>query len=142
MKNFLKILILLFLTSFIPHQNLLANNPVPLGGDTLVWVFNCEIDNFANPFALVANPGDFVKFKAISGEFSILIRNASSFFENVGYFLIIHIDSNGIKAPMESNTFTVKSNLTADFEIKMEVLCITSGGWATAPPRIIIVPSD
>ena len=103
--------------------------------DTLLISLDFDIADFVNPFLLKAKTGDLVKFKAINAEFSILIRNADKFFENVNQNIKIHLNEGE-----DSDHLIVKGDLPEDSEIKYEVYCITKDMWAEAPPRIIIVP--
>jgi hypothetical protein len=142
MKCHLKTLLLVLLTLFIMQQNLLAVDPMPTGGDTVVIQFNSEIIDFADPFALKVKAGDVIKFEAVNGEFTILIQNANSIFEGVGYSLEIHIDSSGNDAP-QNVTYTVKSGVIVGSEVQLIIYCINQDKWIEdAPPRIIIVPRD
>ena len=138
MKTFLKFLIVLILT-VITNDNLLPFEPIPPGGDTLVMTLDCSKDYFASPFVLLPSAGDFVKFVAVNGRFSILIRGANQFFEGVQDPLKIIIDSNG---NAESDTYTIISTLGVGSEIRCEVVCLTTGIIADVPPKIIIVPRN
>ena len=80
-----------------------------------------------------------VKFVAVNGRFSILIRGANQFFEGVQDPLKIIIDSNG---NAESDTYTIISTLGVGSEIRCEVVCLTTGIIADVPPKIIIVPRN
>jgi len=140
MKTTIRILVFIFLSSFIANTNLFAGGSLIRGGaenDTLIVTFDCDVYDFANPFLLRANSDDYVIFKAINGEFSILIRNADEFFQDVGQIIKIHLNNGE-----ESNLYKVKSVLPIDSEIKYEVYCIDQNKWADVPPRIIIIPRD
>jgi len=143
MKKHLKILFLVLFTFFMTHQNMMAADPVPVGGDTSIVKLYCSKEFVAVPFILTTQAGGFVKFEAISGDFSILIKNADKFFEAVDQNLTVSLDSDVNSAKgAESEIYRIKDDLAVGTEIEYWVVCLQSGKIVDAPPKIIIVPVD
>jgi len=148
MNYSLKVLVTVFITFFIAHQNLLANDPVPLGEDTLIVTLDCERDYIVDPFVLLVHAGSIIKFQAASGPFSVVINNADRFFEDIERTESFLIDSDtATDPPLTSDTYTVKSDVPVGTEISYTVVCLSTGRIiggidSDAPPRIIIVPRE
>jgi hypothetical protein len=96
---------------------------------------NKDDPDFVIPRLIELYPGQSFQFKAIDGDFNILIRGADDIIQDMDGDLDIRINSS--TTPL-SKIYLVKKRVRDDVKT-FQVYCITINGWPDAPPRIIIV---
>lgn len=94
--------------------------------------------SIVSPMPIVVLPGDTLQFIAISGEFSIYIKDAYKFLKIREDNLEIHVNSAGGAGEDSSDLYVVRA-VDSDAEVTFSIYCISDDSWPDAPPRIIIV---